>query len=69
MAKHTIQIPSNFIMGAAASAWQTEGWSGKKKARTHSWTNGTKMTAMSGTMDMDPRLQPTFIIAIPKILR
>lgn len=35
MAKHTIQIPSNFIMGAAASAWQTEGWSGKKKVRTH----------------------------------
>jgi 6-phospho-beta-glucosidase len=33
MAKHTIQIPSNFIMGAAASAWQTEGWSGKKEGQ------------------------------------
>ena len=23
-------IPKDFILGAAASAWQTEGWSGKK---------------------------------------
>lgn len=22
-------IPDDFILGAAASAWQTEGWSGK----------------------------------------
>lgn len=33
MAKHTIQIPPNFIMGAAASAWQTEGWSGKQEGQ------------------------------------
>lgn len=25
-----IEIPKNFILGAAASAWQTEGWNGKK---------------------------------------
>lgn len=24
-----IEIPSDFILGAAASAWQTEGWKGK----------------------------------------
>lgn len=31
-----IKIPENFILGAAASAWQTEGWSGKK-AGQDSW--------------------------------
>ncbi|WP_033790790.1 glycoside hydrolase family 1 protein [Pantoea septica] len=30
MSKHEIRIPEGFILGAAASAWQTEGWSGKK---------------------------------------
>jgi len=29
-------IPGDFILGAAASAWQTEGWSGKK-AGQDSW--------------------------------
>ncbi len=24
-------IPDDFILGAAASAWQTEGWSGKQR--------------------------------------
>ncbi len=44
-------IPDDFILGAAASAWQTEGWSGKKtRGRTlarslvqndrHVWHNG-----------------------------
>ena len=26
----TIKVPDDFILGAAVSAWQTEGWSGKK---------------------------------------
>ncbi|UOQ45637.1 glycoside hydrolase family 1 protein [Halobacillus salinarum] len=30
MDKKTMQIPENFILGAAISAWQSEGWSGKK---------------------------------------
>lgn len=30
MSKVSIAIPEGFILGAAASAWQTEGWSGKK---------------------------------------
>lgn len=29
-------IPHDFILGAAASAWQTEGWSGKKEGQD-SW--------------------------------
>ncbi|CDL11048.1 Beta-glucosidase [Klebsiella pneumoniae IS46] len=44
-------IPDDFILGAAASAWQTEGWSGKKpgqdswpdlwyKNDRHVWHNG-----------------------------
>jgi beta-glucosidase len=30
MGKQIIRIPEDFILGAAASAWQTEGWFGKK---------------------------------------
>jgi beta-glucosidase len=29
--KLEVKIPEDFIIGAAASAWQTEGWSGKKE--------------------------------------
>ncbi|MFJ5758546.1 glycoside hydrolase family 1 protein [Neobacillus sp. NPDC093182] len=47
----TMKIPRNFILGAAASAWQTEGWAGKKaeqdsyldlwyKNNKHVWHNG-----------------------------
>ena len=36
MSTKTIVIPPSFILGAAASAWQTEGWSGKK-AGQDSW--------------------------------
>lgn len=30
LSNKVIKIPDNFIIGAASSAWQTEGWSGKK---------------------------------------
>ncbi|QCR35139.1 glycoside hydrolase family 1 protein [Nissabacter sp. SGAir0207] len=30
MSKVSLALPDGFILGAAASAWQTEGWSGKK---------------------------------------
>lgn len=30
MQTKTINVPDDFILGAAVSAWQTEGWSGKK---------------------------------------
>ncbi|WP_257000994.1 glycoside hydrolase family 1 protein [Terribacillus saccharophilus] len=30
MSNKVIKVPANFIIGAASSAWQTEGWSGKK---------------------------------------
>jgi len=51
MSKQQIAIPDDFILGAAASAWQTEGWSGKKpgqdsyldawyKQDRHVWHNG-----------------------------
>ncbi|MBP2168138.1 6-phospho-beta-glucosidase/beta-glucosidase [Erwinia toletana] len=36
MSKVTVTLPDDFILGAAASAWQTEGWSGKK-AGQDSW--------------------------------
>lgn len=36
MSTKTIAIPPSFILGAAASAWQTEGWEGKK-AGQDSW--------------------------------
>ncbi|AEN66246.1 glycoside hydrolase family 1 [Enterobacter soli] len=51
MSTKQISIPKDFILGAAASAWQTEGWSGKKagqdswldlwyKNDRHVWHNG-----------------------------
>ncbi len=33
MTTKTLAFPENFIFGAAASAWQTEGWSGKKEGQ------------------------------------
>ncbi len=30
LSNKVIKVPDNFIIGAASSAWQTEGWSGKK---------------------------------------
>lgn len=36
MSTKQITIPQDFILGAAASAWQTEGWSGKKPGQD-SW--------------------------------
>ena len=36
MSTKRIAIPDDFILGAAASAWQTEGWSGKKEGQD-SW--------------------------------
>lgn len=30
LANKVIKVPDNFIIGAASSAWQTEGWTGKK---------------------------------------
>ncbi|MBL5885182.1 glycoside hydrolase family 1 protein [Lelliottia aquatilis] len=51
MSTKQITIPQDFILGAAASAWQTEGWSGKKEGQDswidlwykndrHVWHNG-----------------------------
>ncbi|SNY64949.1 glycoside hydrolase family 1 protein [Enterobacter sp. CC120223-11] len=51
MSQKTIAIPQEFILGAAASAWQTEGWRGKKEGQDswpdlwykndrHVWHNG-----------------------------
>lgn len=28
-----VKIPETFILGAASSAWQTEGWQGKKEGQ------------------------------------
>lgn len=36
MSEKTLVIPPDFILGAASSAWQTEGWSGKKPGQD-SW--------------------------------
>jgi len=33
MTKYSMSFPKDFILGAAASAWQTEGWCGKKEGQ------------------------------------
>lgn len=51
MDSYKIKVPGNFILGAAASAWQTEGWTDKKEGQDsyldlwyknakHVWHNG-----------------------------
>nr|VUD34413.1 beta-glucosidase [Raoultella sp. NCTC 9187] len=48
MSTKRIAIPDDFILGAAASAWQTEGWSGKKR--------GPGLLARSLVQTRSPRL-------------
>ena len=54
-----IEIPETFILGAASSAWQTEGWQGKKGVRILSWINGINKSVLSGMKAMDRPLQRT----------
>lgn len=61
-------IPEDFILGAAASAWQTEGWTGKKTHRIPIWIFGIKTIKMFGIMAMDQASPQTFIIDTKKIL-
>lgn len=63
-----IQLPKSFFLGAAASAWQTEGWMGKKKARTVRWIPGIKMSHISGMMAMDQQWPQILLSVIKKIL-
>lgn len=67
MARQTWKIPADFILGAAASAWQTEGWAGKRptqdsyldmwyKNDPHVWHNG-----------YGPAVATDFITAIKRI--
>lgn len=69
MSTKQIAIPQDFMLGAAASAWQTEGWSGKKpgqdswidlwyKNDRHVWHNG-----------YGPGWQPTLSTASAKTWR
>ena len=50
-----IQLPEGFFLGAAASAWQTEGWTGKKDGQDSYMDSWYKETGMSGTKVMDLR--------------
>lgn len=54
-----IEIPETFILGAASSAWQTEGWQGKKAGQDSFWINGINKSVLSGMKAMDRPLQRT----------
>ena len=59
-------IPRDFILGAAASAWQTEGWSGKK-AGQDSWPDlWYRTTAASGITATARRWRPILSTASAK---
>ncbi|MCC9083471.1 hypothetical protein LOS22_12175 [Enterococcus faecium] len=47
-----ITIPKNFILGAASSAWQTEGWKGKKEGQDSFIDSWYKMNILFGIMGM-----------------
>ena len=47
-----VKLPQGFFLGAAASAWQTEGWKGKKDGQDSymdAWYKKTGMCGMRGT--------------------
>lgn len=69
MSRQTVHIPENFILGAAASAWQTEGWSGKKRGRTPGLTPGISRIVTSGTTATARRLPPTLSTALVRMWR
>ncbi len=60
-------IPDDFILGAAASAWQTEGWSGKKPGQDSGPISGTKTIATSGITAMARRWPPILSTAFRKM--
>ncbi len=60
-------IPDDFILGAAASAWQTEGWSGKRPGRLAGPISGTKTIATSGITAMARRWPPILSTAFRKM--
>ena len=63
--KKTVKLPENFFLGAAASAWQTEGWSEKKESQDSYidlWYKENKNVWHNGYGRL------TIIIAIRKIL-
>lgn len=62
-----IDIPNDFILGAAASAWQTEGWKGKKPHQDSYIDLWYKEGITYGTKDTDQREQRIFTSAIPKM--
>lgn len=59
-------IPDDFILGAAASAWQTEAGAGKNRGRTPGPISGTKTTATSGITAMAQRWLPILLTAFRK---
>ncbi len=59
-------IPDDFILGAAASARQTEGWSGKTRAGLGP-ISGTKTIATSGITAMARRWPPILSTAFRKM--
>ncbi len=60
-------IPDDFILGAAASAWQTEGWSGKNAGQDPGPISGTKTIATSGITAMARRWPPILSTAFRKM--
>lgn len=62
-----IDIPNDFILGAAASAWQTEGWKGKKPHQDSYIDLGIRRGITYGTKDTDQQGQRIFTSAILKM--
>lgn len=66
MKKIFYEIPEGFKIGASSSAWQSEGWKGKKENQV-SWADAFYKSAPSnGTKVMD---QPLLQISIAGIKR
>ena len=66
--KKTVKLPDDFFLGAAASAWQTEGGLAKKNIRIRILIYGIQRIKMFGIMVMVQLSLQIIIIVIKKIL-
>ena len=62
-----VKLPEDFFLGAAASAWQTEGWTGKKENQDSYIDLWIRKIKMFGIMDMVQLLLLIVIIDTKKI--
>ena len=66
--KKLYRLPEGFKFGSSASAWQTEGWTGKKEHQRNFVDMMYLAEPEDGLMELEQSSLQTFIIVMKKIL-